>query len=387
MNTLSRRNWLRHGALLTAGLTAGLPRWNPAAANARREQALFEEFARLGLQPPALKARIAFNENPYGLSPKAKEALLAAADAGNRYAMMETGQLKQLIAEREGVKPQNVLLSPGSSELLAATAVYYTGSAAKGAGGKILTSQFTYDDLLECVRAFGAQVEALPLKNFGFDLAAMRGKLTPDTKLVYICNPNNPTGTVLPPDELTAFCREVAPKAPVFVDEAYIDFLEPKDRPQLPKLINEGLNVMVARTFSKIHGFAGLRLGYAIGPAKLVEDFKRYSRSEWDVSVTTIMAGIASLQDEKWQMYCRAENTKGRETLYKTLKALDYEYVPSGANFVLFPIRMKPKSFETAMFREGIMVSTREHDRQPFCRVSIGNEAEMTAFAKALKEL
>ncbi|MFD1140737.1 pyridoxal phosphate-dependent aminotransferase [Larkinella insperata] len=395
---ITRRNWLRTGALLTAGLTVnrssfggaalGSDVWNPVAANALHEQTLVNEFARLGEPMPQIKARIAFNENPHGLSPKAKEAIIKAVESGNRYAMFEGQELKKLIAEREGVKPENIMLSAGSSELLTAMAVYFAGSAAKGAGGTVLTSQFTYDDFLGCAKKFGAKVEAVPLtKEYRYDLAAMKAKITPDTKLVYICNPNNPTGTVIPAEELVAFSKEVSPKLPVFIDEAYIDFLKPEDRPALPKLVAEGHNLFLTRTFSKIHGFAGLRLGYAIGPEKFLKELQNYSRGEWNPSVTTLRAGIASYQDLEWQNFCRTENDKARDFLYKGLKDKGYEYVPSFANFVLFPIRMKPKTFEKEMFSNGILTSTREYNAQPYCRVSIGTQDEMGLFMDAFKKI
>ncbi|GAB3907524.1 histidinol-phosphate transaminase [Larkinella knui] len=390
---ISRRNLLRTGALLTAGLSVSRASragsfWNPVAANALHEQTLVTEFAQLGREMPKLKARIAFNENPHGISQKAKDAIVKAAETGNRYAMFEGQELKQLIAAKEGVKPENIMLSAGSSELLTAMAVFFTGSAAKGAGGTILTSQFTYDDFLGCSKKFGAKIEAVPLtKEYRYDLAAMKAKITPDTKLVYICNPNNPTGTIIPAADLVAFCKEVSPKVPVFVDEAYIDFLKPEDRPALPKLVAEGANVFLTRTFSKIHGFAGLRLGYAIGPEKFLTELQNYSRGEWNPSVTTLKAGIASYQDEEWQNFCRTENDKARELLYKGLKEKGYEYVPSYANFVLFPIRMKTKVFEKEMFGNGILTSTREYNAQPYCRVSIGTVDEMGMFMDVFKKI
>ncbi|WP_234735610.1 pyridoxal phosphate-dependent aminotransferase [Tellurirhabdus bombi] len=379
----SRREWLRSGALLAAGFS-GLSRWNPAQSYAaRREQAFFKEFAALADDQPRIRARIAFNENPHGISPKAKEALIKAVETGHRYSWMESAQLKQLIATKEGVKPEQVMLCAGSSEILMGAALYFTGE-----GGKIATCRPTYDDLLELAQAFKAEIVSAPLtKEYSYDLNALKAKVTPDVKLVYICNPNNPTGTIIPPNELTAFCKEVSQKVPVFVDEAYIDFMKPEDRPVLPKLIAEGYNVLITRTFSKIHGFAGLRLGYAIGPEKMLKGLRDFTRGEFNLSVTTVMAGIASYQDTEWQSFVRAENTKGLDLLYKGLKEHGYEYTPTHANFVLFPIRMKGKKFEQEMFKNGIFTSTREFDAQPYCRVSIGTLDEMGMFMDVFKKI
>jgi histidinol-phosphate aminotransferase len=223
----------------------------------------------------------------------------------------------------------------------------------------------------------------------GYDLAALKAKAlsTPGLSMVYIVNPNNPTGTIVAPAELAQFCRDVAPTVPVFIDEAYIDFLEPNDRPVLGNLIAEGLDVILARTFSKIHGFAGLRLGYVMAQPKTIQQIKPFTNGEFAVSITTLMGGIASYQDQAWQTYCRTENAKARDYTMKALKGLGYEPIPSYTNFILFPIKMKSKAFEEQMFGQGVGIQTREIDRQPYCRVSIGTQAEMETFIDAFKKV
>jgi histidinol-phosphate aminotransferase len=384
---LTRRDWLRASGLLTAGF--GLSRFTSAEAatpNAPLVSGFTNEFA-FADDPfdkmPKLRARLFANENPLGISANAKEALIKATEVGNRYAWMEFGQLKTLIAADDRVKPENIMMSPGSSDVLMAAADYF----AKGEG-TILTSAMTYDDLLQRATKFGAKVKALPMtKDYKFDLDAIKASLTPDVKLVYIVNPNNPTGTILPTAELEAFCREVAPKVPVFIDEAYIDLYEPADRPKLGKLVAEGLNVILARTFSKIHGFAGLRLGYAIAQPDMLKTLHAYTNAEFAVSITTLMAGIASYKDIDWQNHCRAENAKARDYTTKALTGLGYEVIPSATNFMLFPIRMKTKTFEEQMFAQGIGIQTRDFNGQPYCRVSIGTMDEMAIFVDGFKKV
>ena len=384
---LTRRDWLRASGLLTAGL--GFSRFSPAGAstpNAPLLSGFTNEFA-FADDPfekmPKLRARLFANENPLGIAPSAKEAIVKAADIGNRYAWMEFGPLKKLISEKEGVATKNIMMSPGSSDILLAAAEYF----AKG-GGTILTCRPTYDDLLEKTTKFGATIKPIPLtKDYKFDLPAMKAALTPDVKLVYIVNPNNPTGTILSPAELEAFCREVAPKVPVFLDEAYIDFLTPTDRPMLGKLVAEGLNIIQARTFSKIHGFAGLRLGYAIAQPDMLKALHQYIGAESNVSITTLMAGIASYQDIAWQDHCREENAKARDYTTKALTAIGYEVIPSYTNFILFPIRMKTKPFSEQMFGQGIGVQTRDFNGQPYCRVSVGTMDEMAMFMDGFKKV
>ena len=385
---LTRRDWLRASGLLTAGL--GLSRFSSAEALTRSQAPLVSGFVNefaFADDPwanmPKLRARLFANENPLGISPNAKEALVKAADSGNRYAIMEFGQLKTLIATDEGVKPSNIMMSPGSSDVLMAAADYF----AKGEG-TILTSMMTYDDLLQRAEKFGAKIKALPMtKDYKYDLPAIKAALTPDVKMVYIVNPNNPTGTIVPTAELEAFCREVAPKVPVFIDEAYIDFFEPADRPKLGKLVAEGLNVILARTFSKIHGFAGLRLGYAIAQPEMLKTLHAYTNGEFAVSITTLMAGVASYKDKDWQNHCRAENAKARAYTTKALTDMGYEVIPSATNFILFPIRMKTKAFENQMFGQGIGIQTRDFSGQPYCRVSVGTMDEMAIFMDGFKKV
>ncbi|GAB3688119.1 histidinol-phosphate transaminase [Spirosoma flavus] len=384
---LTRRDWLRASGLLTAGL--GLARFSSAEAakpNTPFVSSFTNEFA-FADDPfsnmPKLRARLFANENPLGISKNAKEALIKATEIGNRYAWMEFAELKKLIATDDGVKTEQIMMSPGSSDVLMAAADYFS----KG-GGTILTSVMTYDDLLQRAEKFGAKIKAIPMtKDYKFDLPAIKAAITPDVKMVYIVNPNNPTGTIVPTAELEAFCREVAPKVPVFIDEAYIDFFEPADRPKLGKLVNEGLNVILARTFSKIHGFAGLRLGYAIAQPAMLKTLRDYTNGDFAVSITTLMAGIASYQDKEWQNHCRAENAKARAYTTKALTDLGYEVIPSSTNFILFPIRMKTAAFSNQMYGQGIGIQTRDFGGQPFCRVSVGTMDEMAIFVEGFKKV
>ncbi len=389
LSSLNRRDWLRASGLLATGL-AGLSRWNPTTAATRSDASatggVFKREFYQASPPetmPKLRARLMANENPYGISPKAREALIKAVDIGNRYAWMEFGQLSKLIGDKEGVQRKHLMFSPGSSDILMAAAAHYAKN-----GGTILTCRPTYDDLLERSEKFGAKIEAVPLNaNYEYDLDAMKAKIGPDTKMVYLVNPNNPTGTIVNPQKLEAFIREVAPKVPVFLDEAYIDFLAPNERPNTGKLVAEGLNVIAARTFSKIHAFAGLRLGYGMGQPETLKALQQYTNNDFGVSITTLMAGIASYQDDEWQNYCRTENAKARDYTVKALKGLGYEVIPSYANFLLFPIKMKTKAFETQMWASGIAIQTRDFGGQPWCRVSIGTQAEMEIFVEGFKKI
>ena len=382
---LTRRDWLRASGLLTAGLTAGMRVAKADTPTSVGQSVFVDEFAPLTTPPELgpMRARLLANENPLGIAQSAKDAIVKAMERGNRYAWNEFGQLKELLAADELVAPSNIMMSPGSSDILMAAADHY----AKG-GGTILTSVLTYDDLLRRAAGQGANIRALPMtKDYKYDIPAIKAAITPDVKLVYIVNPNNPTGTIVPAADLEALCREVSPKVPVFIDEAYIDFYEPADRPKLGKLVAEGHNVILARTFSKIHGFAGLRLGYAIAQPDVLKLFKSYTNGDGAVSITTLMAGIASYKDKDWQNHCRAENAKARAYTAKALAGMGYDVIPSHTNFILFPIRMKTASFQQKMMADGIGIQTRDFEGQPYCRVSIGTMDEMAMFIDSFKKV
>ncbi|MBC7570243.1 MAG: histidinol-phosphate aminotransferase family protein [Spirosoma sp.] len=385
-SSLTRRDWLRASGLLTAGLSAGMRIAKADAPMSVGQSVFVDEFAALGTPPetmPAMRARLLANENPLGIAQSAKDAIVKAMERGNRYAWSEFGQLKDLLAADELVTASNIMMSPGSSDILMAAADHYAKE-----GGTILTSVLTYDDLLRRAAGQGAKIKALPMtKDYKYDLPAIKAAITPDVKLIYIVNPNNPTGTIIPAAELEALCREVSSKVPVFIDEAYIDFYEPADRPKLGKVVADGNNVILARTFSKIHGFAGLRLGYAIAQPDTLKLLKPYTNGDSAVSITTLMAGIASYKDKEWQNHCRAENAKAREYTAKALAGMGYEVIPSSTNFMLFPIRMKTASFQQKMMADGIGIQTRELDGQPYCRVSVGTMDEMKMFIDSFKKV
>lgn len=209
----TRRHWLKSGAALAAGAAFGTPSLGSLAANpAGRRQLLARHYeARLAADMPALKARLFANENPFGPSEKAKKAIIDSLKDSYMYAFMSMKQLTGLIAGQEGVKEENILLGAGSSELLLAAALHYS-LAAKG--GRILSADPSYTWLMEAAEGFGSGWDKAPLtKDYAHDLDAMEKRVTDKTSLVYICNPNNPTGTVVNPERLKSFCEAVSRKS------------------------------------------------------------------------------------------------------------------------------------------------------------------------------
>ncbi|MES2731065.1 MAG: histidinol-phosphate transaminase [Bacteroidota bacterium] len=384
---INRREWLKSSALLTAGLTLGTTGLQTVAAKnkavERLRQLNYTLESKLAIDLPPLRARLFANENPFGPSPKAKKAIIDAIAMSYQYPFLAMRDLQKMIADKEGVSMEQILMGAGSSELLLSAAIIY---AAKG--GHIVTADPSYMDLIETAAELGASIEKVPLDvTYTHDLGAMEKKITAKTSLVYICNPNNPTGTILPADKLRAFCETVSKKVPIFIDEAYIDYADPAKTASMIECVRKGQNVIIARTFSKLHAFAGLRVGYVIAQPEVIKLLGKYASGGSDMSATSIQGAMASYQDAEYMIYAKTQNTTSKEFLYQTLKAEGYEYVPSHTNFVIFPLKMQATKFRDEMMKRGVGVRSWEFAGKQWCRISIGTLDDMKIFASAFKEL
>jgi len=222
---------------------------------------------------------------------------------------------------------------------------------------------------------------------YKLDLDAMEKAVDDNTVLVYVCNPNNPTATVVDNAKLRSFVERVSKKVTVFVDEAYIDYLPDPQGTTLIPMVNNGTNVIIARTFSKLYGFAGLRLGYVATQPEIIKKLGLYTEASMSISTTTLQAAIASYQDRTFLDAALQKTIASKEYLYSVLKKEGYTYVPSSTNFVLFPIKMDGKQFTDEMMKRSVGVRFWKFNNQDWCRVSIGRMDEMEAFAAAFKEL
>ena len=263
---ITRRQLLRRGALLAGGLPfagslldkiqASPLVTSPVAPLIHGAEAWTDKDVALNA-PEVLKARLFANENPFGPSDKAKKAIMDALPTSYQYPFRSMGDLTKKIADFEGVKQENILMASGSSPLLMAAALTYSKP-----GGNIITGDPSYEDLPSKATRVGEKWVKVPLTaDFKLDLEAMEKAIDDNTGLVYICNPNNPTATVLDTAKLKSFCERVSKRVPVFIDEAYIDYLPDPQGTTLIPMVNTGANIIVARTFSKLYGFAGLRIG------------------------------------------------------------------------------------------------------------------------------
>jgi histidinol-phosphate aminotransferase len=386
-NSINRRNWIKSSALMAGGVVflsgtmnklAAMPGFRKSAPAAKL---VTDQLALLDA-PPVLKARLLANENPFGPSPAAKKAIQDAIDLGYQYPMQQTATLYGKIADYEGLSNDHILMDAGSSPLLLAAALYYS----KG-GKSIITGDPSYEDLPSRAEKFEGKWIKVPLTSeYKLDLDAMEAKIDGNTGLVYICNPNNPTGTVLDTAKLKAFCERVSKKVPVFIDEAYIDYLPDPQGTTLISAVKAGQNVIVARTFSKLYGFAGLRCGYIVAQPQTIKTLSLYTTG-FSLSATTVAGAIAGYRETAFLQEAFKKTMASKDYLYSVLKKEGYMYIPSSTNFVMFPLKMDGFQFVQEMMKRGVGIRNWMLNGQHWCRVSIGRMDEMEAFADAFKQL
>lgn len=365
--TLTRRSLLTQSGLLLGATTLDLlaaPAQAQIAAN-RSSRGMI---------------RLIANENPYGPGPSAREALRVAIEQSWKYTFRQEGQLRELIAEREGVKPRNVMIAAGSAEILRIAGLLYGRP-----GGEIVAAKPTFDVLPSYARALGCTLQEVALDSeMRHDLDAMKQRIAPSTRLVYICNPNNPTGTLVKGLKLRKFVASIAAQTPVLVDEAYLDLSDQwTEHTAVPRVIAED-NVIVTRTFSKLHGMAGLRIGYAVAPPKIIKQLEGFRMSI--LNLPGLRAATASYQDLDFQAFSRAKIRAGMKITTELLDELKLAYTRSWGNFILFDTGGSVREFSAAMRESGIMIGRSYAPYKSWVRVSMGTVEDMQAFAAAARK-
>lgn len=383
--SLNRRNWLRSTALLTAGLVAA-PSLRPLQARSERALQRVRVWEHALAAPPnieQLRARLLANENPYGPSDKVRLAIMESCALGNRYGHGDAARLIDMIAEKEGVPKEYIILGPGSTDLLEKTAIVQFRQ-----GGNIVSGDPAYMSLIKTALAFDAGWKGVPLlADYAHDLDGMAAAIDGETKLVYICNPNNPTGTITPAGKLRAFCAAASERAPVFVDEAYLEFLDDAEASSMIDLVRAGKDVIISRTFSKIHGMAGLRIGYIVALPERIEKISSMVRGTMGLCVTSLRGAIASMEDTAFQLNSKKWTAEARAYVYAELEKMGFDYIPSHTSFILFPIDMPGEEFLKKMYGEGVGVRAFQIDDKAYCRVSMGTREELALFAASLKKV
>jgi histidinol-phosphate aminotransferase len=361
--SLSRRNLLGASALLLAG---------PGAL-------LRVAAAKPGAGGPLV---LCWNENPYGPSPAARAAVSESIAEGCRYPSDEDlAALGAAIAAQEGTSADHIVTGTGSGELLCALGLIHGRD-----GGEIIAARPTYDELPRYAQRSGAALKFVALDaQLRHDLPAMHAAVSRATRAVYLCNPNNPTGTTLPAAQIRDFVRSLPAAVTTIVDEAYMDFVSAGATGSVADLVSGGQRVVVLRTFSKIHGMAGIRCGYAIASpetARTLADARMTSPN-----LFAVRAARASLADVDFLADCRRRILASRARITAELGSLQLRYAEPQGNFVFFDTGMPLARFTSLMRERNILVGRLFPPYDTWCRISIGTEPEVTAFLKALREI
>lgn len=356
---------------------------NPALADlpAYQPGRPIEEVAREVGMPTSEIIKLASNENPMGPSPRALEAMERVLRGLHLYPDGNAFFLKQRLAEKLGLPVTQLILGNGSNEI-----IEFVGHALMRPGAEVVVSEYCFAIYPITARLFGADLITVPARGLGHDLQAMRAAITPRTTVIFVANPNNPTGTLVPRAQLLEFIESVPAPVLLVLDEAYIEFLEePLDT---VALVRGGArqNLLLMRTFSKIFGLAGLRLGYGMGHPALVAALEKV-RQPFNINSIAQAGALAALEDRDHMERTRANNREGLKFYERELRALGLEFVSSAANFILVRVGQGAEVFQELQKR-GVIVRPMGGYRLPeWIRISVGTPAENERCLAALKSL
>lgn len=340
-----------------------------------------EEVAReLGLPADAI-IKLASNENPFGPSPLALAAMQKALAGVNLYPDGNAYYLKQKLAAKLGCQTANLILGNGSNEI-----IEFVGHALLAPGAEVVVSQYCFAVYPIITSLFGANLVTVPAKNYGHDLPAMLRAITPRTRIVFVAEPNNPTGTFASREAIATLVNEVPDHVLLVLDEAYIEFLE--DPADLLPLICPGNrpNLILMRTFSKIYGLAGLRIGYGVAHPELVTALEKI-RQPFNINLLAQTAAIAALDDTGHVRKTRANNFQGLQFFQQAFTELKLEYIPSHANFILVRMGHGQRVFEALQSRGVITRPMGGYQLPEWIRISIGTPAENQRCRETLKSV
>jgi len=338
-----------------------------------------EEVAReLGLPTDDI-IKLASNENPLGPSRLALAAMRKALAQVNLYPDGNAFYLKQKLAAKLDLTPAHLIFGNGSNEI-----IEFIGHALVAPGAEVVVSQYCFAVYPIVAALFGGKLVIVPAKNYGHDLDAMLAAITPNTRVVFVANPNNPTGTCAPREDLARFIAAVPENVLVALDEAYVEFL---DQPlDLVAEVRSGQrpNLLLMRTFSKIYGLAGLRLGYGIGHPDLIAEFEKV-RQPFNINAVAQAGALAALDDTAHAEKTRRLNSRGLKAYARAFRKLGLEFIPSSANFILVRVGEGRRVFNE-MQRLGVIVRPMDGYQLPeWVRISIGTPKENKRCLEALK--
>jgi len=324
--------------------------------------------------------KLASNENPLGPSPKAVIAMRQALKGMQLYPDDSCFYLKRRLAAKFGLGEDQVIMGNGSVEVILFAAMAYLGPAEAA-----VMSDGAFIMYRIATQVVGGQIVSVPMKNYTHDLEAMAAAVTPNTRLVYIANPNNPTGTVVRKPEFDRFMSRVPDSVLVIVDEAYREYISDADYPDSFGYLRSGRNIMILRTFSKIFGLAGLRIGYGFSRPELLADISKM-RLPFNVNRIGQIGALAALDDEAHIKRSIRVNDEGKAFLYDEFQKLGLNYVPSSGNFVMVDFGRDAMAVFESLQRKGVIARPiREYGFPNALRISIGVEAHNRKLVRSLK--
>lgn len=337
-----------------------------------------EELAReLNLDPSTI-VKLASNENPRGASPRVLAAIASAAAGVTRYPDGNGYALKRALASRLDVAPEQIVLGNGSNDVLELATQAFLRP-----GDHAVYSQYAFIVYPLATKARGASGIAVPARDHGHDLDAMRASITPQTRLVFVANPNNPTGTWLAGGAVESFIASVPDDVIVVLDEAYNEFLDPTEQAHSTAWISKYRNLIVTHTFSKAHGLAALRVGYGVMDASIADLLNRV-RQPFNVNSLAQAAARVALEDTQYVEESRRLNREGMRQLETGLQSLRVRFLPSRGNFILIEVGDAQAVYQ-ALLRQGVIVRpVANYDLPAWLRVTVGTSAENTRFLAAL---
>jgi histidinol-phosphate aminotransferase len=326
--------------------------------------------------------KLASNENPLGPSPVAIEAARKALAQSNRYPDGSGFYLREALAKKHGVPAENIILGGGSTEIIDLSARMVLRP-----GGCGVTSYGSFPLYRIAVRATGARFLEIPMRDFKFDLPAIARNLPPETKLIFLSNPNNPTGTMFTAGDFDTFLACIPEHILIVLDEAYCDYVDRPDYTRSIEIVRSGRNLVVLRTFSKVYGLAGLRIGYGVGPAGLLNEMNKI-RGPFNTSGVAQAAALAALDDAEHVRRSVEENRAGLAQLAAALRKLGIHFIPSVANFVLVNFGCDADPLAAEFLKRGVIVRPMRWMGFPDAmRVSVGTYVENEKFLHAVAEI
>lgn len=323
--------------------------------------------------------KLASNENPYPPSPKVLQAIRAAAKGINRYPDGTCYQLRQALAKRLRLSPEQLVFGCGSDEMIVLAVRAFVEP-----GDEVVMAKPSFLVYSMASLAAGARIVEVPLKGLRYDMQAMKKAVTRRTRIVFIGNPDNPSGLYVPKDDIAAFLKDFPKDVLVFFDEAYFEYVSADDYPDTLALLKTHSNIVVTRTFSKLYGLAGLRIGYAMAHADVAGVMDR-AREPFNVTSVAQAAALAALESAPYYARILKEQTREREKLVKGLVALGVECSKGCTNFIQVRVPRDSKDISWALLKEGVIVRDMSvWGLQQYIRVSIGSPAENKRFLRTL---